>query len=157
MTQIQVRRGAASGENSWSSLDPNLAAGEIGFEIDTNRIKVGKDALWSATDYLRMGGTLTFNATNFELSAGTGYDGTIDVDVNIKAGNTIVAGSANKLETARKINGTPFDGQTAVVTGSAIYGTTVDADAGVFTNVYVTPLSAPPVAPVTGDVWIAWA
>ena len=36
--QFQLRRGIAS---EWTSVNPILAAGEIGVETDTNRIKIG--------------------------------------------------------------------------------------------------------------------
>ena len=49
-TQIQVRRGTAS---SWTSTNPTLAAGEIGFETDTGKIKVGTgSSTWSALNYI---------------------------------------------------------------------------------------------------------
>ena len=35
---IQVRRGTAS---QWTTANPTLAAGEIGFETDTNQFKIG--------------------------------------------------------------------------------------------------------------------
>jgi len=37
-TRMQQRRGTAS---TWTSANPILAAGEIGFEIDTNKFKIG--------------------------------------------------------------------------------------------------------------------
>ena len=156
MPQIQVRRGLASGEGSWNSVNPTLASGEIGFETDTNRLKVGADAAWNSTDYLRMGGTLTFNSDHFELSTGEGYDGTTSTALSVKSSNTIVAGSASALATARKINGTNFDGSAAIVAGTVIYGKTADA-AGTFTKMYASSLAnGAPTSPGVGDVWIAW-
>jgi cytoskeletal protein CcmA (bactofilin family) len=48
-TRMQQRRGTAS---QWTSADPILAAGEIGFEIDTNKFKIG-DGInhWDDLDY----------------------------------------------------------------------------------------------------------
>lgn len=48
-TPIQVRRGTAS---AWTSANPTLLAGEIGFETDTAKFKIG-DGLtaWSALAY----------------------------------------------------------------------------------------------------------
>ena len=46
--QIQVRRGTAS---QWTSTIPNLAAGEIGFETDTNKFKIGTGVAWNSTAY----------------------------------------------------------------------------------------------------------
>ena len=48
--QIQVRRDTAA---NWTSNDPTLAAGEIGFETDTNKIKLGDGATaWTSLAYL---------------------------------------------------------------------------------------------------------
>jgi hypothetical protein len=49
MTQIQFRRGTAS---QWTTANPVLAAGELGFETDTKEFKIGDGAsLWSALAY----------------------------------------------------------------------------------------------------------
>ena len=48
-TQIQMRRGTAS---TWASTNPVLAAGEIGFESDTGRIKIGDGtSTWNGLSY----------------------------------------------------------------------------------------------------------
>lgn len=49
VTQIQIRRGTAA---QWTSTNPTLAAGEMGFESDTNKFKIGTgSAVWSALTY----------------------------------------------------------------------------------------------------------
>jgi hypothetical protein len=48
-TRMQQRRGTAQ---QWTAANPTLAAGEIGFETDNNRFKIGDGATaWSALDY----------------------------------------------------------------------------------------------------------
>ena len=48
--RIQVRRGTAA---DWNSIDPKLAAGELGFETDTLKIKIGDgDTVWTLLDYI---------------------------------------------------------------------------------------------------------
>lgn len=50
-TRLQIRRGTA---NSWTTTDPNvvLSAGEIGYETDTGRIKIGDGSTtWNSLDY----------------------------------------------------------------------------------------------------------
>lgn len=48
-TKIQVRRGTAS---EWTSSDPTLSAGEIGFETDTGLFKIGDGTIaWTALGY----------------------------------------------------------------------------------------------------------
>ncbi len=64
VTQIQVRRGTAS---QWTSTNPTLAAGEFGFETDTNKIKCGTGATaWTSLPYLNNDGDIT------GVTAGTG-------------------------------------------------------------------------------------
>jgi hypothetical protein len=54
-TQIQVRRGTAA---SWTSTNPTLAAGEIGFETDTGKYKIGTGSdTWNALSYNLNGAT----------------------------------------------------------------------------------------------------
>jgi hypothetical protein len=48
-TRMQQRRGTAA---QWTSSNPTLEAGEIGFETDTNKFKIGDGTnLWSNLDY----------------------------------------------------------------------------------------------------------
>jgi hypothetical protein len=48
-TLIQVRRDTAT---NWSTVDPVLASGEMGYETDTNKIKVGDGSTsWSSLSY----------------------------------------------------------------------------------------------------------
>jgi hypothetical protein len=46
---IQVRRDTAA---DWTSVNPTLAAGEIGFETDTNKFKFGTGSTaWTSLPY----------------------------------------------------------------------------------------------------------
>jgi hypothetical protein len=48
-TKIQIRRGIAS---SWTSANPVLSSGEIGFETDTNKVKIGNGSTdWNSLSY----------------------------------------------------------------------------------------------------------
>lgn len=48
-TKFQVRRGSAS---AWSGANPILSSGEIGFETDTNKLKIGDGtSTWSSLNY----------------------------------------------------------------------------------------------------------
>lgn len=50
IAQIQVRRDTAA---NWTSAAPTLAAGEIGFETDTSKLKIGDGStVWASLDYL---------------------------------------------------------------------------------------------------------
>lgn len=60
MAVLQFKRGSSS---SWVSLNPVLAAGEPGFETDTNKLKVGNGSLsWNSLPYL-VSGALRFRGT----------------------------------------------------------------------------------------------
>ena len=48
-TVIQLRTSAAA---TWTSVNPTLAVGEVGFESDTNKLKIGNGtSAWTALDY----------------------------------------------------------------------------------------------------------
>jgi hypothetical protein len=50
--RIQVRRGTSE---QWEDIDPTLAAGEMGVETDTNKIKVGTgNTVWTSLPYLNI-------------------------------------------------------------------------------------------------------
>jgi hypothetical protein len=53
---IQVRRGAATGAGSWTTVNPVLASGELGFESDTRKLKIGDGATaWTSLGYIGVG------------------------------------------------------------------------------------------------------
>lgn len=65
-TVIQVKRGTAS---SWTSANTVLAAGEIGFETDTRKFKVGDGSTaWSSLSYAGMSPSSTDTLTNKTIS-----------------------------------------------------------------------------------------
>lgn len=73
-TAIQVRRGTAS---SWTSTNPTLAAGEIGFETDTSKFKIGTGSTaWNSLNYFvqdpvtTKGDLYTFSTTDARLAVG---------------------------------------------------------------------------------------
>jgi hypothetical protein len=74
-TQIQTRRGTAA---SWTSTNPTLAAGEIGFESDTNKFKIGTGSTaWASLAYASnvsplttKGDLYTYSTDNTRLAVG---------------------------------------------------------------------------------------
>lgn len=53
-TQIQLRRDTAA---NWTSNNPTLAEGELGFELDTNKFKIGNGTdNWNTLSYFSSGG-----------------------------------------------------------------------------------------------------
>jgi hypothetical protein len=78
--RIQVRRGTAA---EWTSKNPLLAIGEIGFETDTNKVKIGTGTdLWTVLDYLTAeggGGSGITDGDKGDITvSGSGANWTID-------------------------------------------------------------------------------
>jgi len=68
-TTIQVRRDTAA---NWTSTNPTLAAGEIGFESDTNKIKIGNgSSTWTALNYASGAGLTASDTAPASPSVGT--------------------------------------------------------------------------------------
>jgi len=78
--QIQIRRDTAA---NWTSADPTLAQGEIGFETDTSFMKIGDGSTaWTSLSYFPQGGNLLHK-----------YDGTTAPTVNEDSGDGYGVGS----------------------------------------------------------------
>jgi hypothetical protein len=53
-TRIQLRRDTAA---NWTTNNPTLASGEVGFETDTNTFKIGNGSdSWTELNYFAIGG-----------------------------------------------------------------------------------------------------
>lgn len=92
-TRMQQRRGTAA---EWTSADPVLAAGEIGYETDTGRFKFGDGATaWSSIDYFSSAGDLIDGApaaldTLNELAAALNDDENFAATVTTALGNRVL-------------------------------------------------------------------
>jgi hypothetical protein len=97
--QIQLRRDTAA---NWTSVNPTLAQGEIGFETDTIKLKIGDGTTaWNSLTYFGGGGATVFTDLTDVPNSYTGCGGCI-VAVNgaetglefIAAGGSMVYPSA---------------------------------------------------------------
>ena len=87
---MQQRRGTAA---QWTSANPILAAGEIGFETDTGKFKMGNgSSAWSALSYFA-------DSSDFDTTA---IESTIDSKV-ATAVNNLVAGAPAALNTLNEL------------------------------------------------------
>lgn len=87
VTTIQIRRGTAA---EWTSANPVLAAGELGFEIDTKKLKGGDGVTsWSSLPYLTGGGGGggTWGTITGTLSAQTDLQSALDAKVSTSSLN----------------------------------------------------------------------
>lgn len=108
-TQIQVRRDAAA---TWTSVNPTLASGEIGFETDTGKVKVGDGTTaWASLAYL----------------AGEG-GGLTDGDY----GDVVVSSSGTVLSVERVLHS---NGSNSAVTNSVVLGSNGGTAGGSYSSV----------------------
>jgi len=78
-TRMQQRRGTAA---QWTSANPVLAAGEIGFETDTNKFKVGNGSTaWTSLTYF-VDGSIAFDSAEVTAAINTAIDAVIDAAPN---------------------------------------------------------------------------
>ena len=86
-TKVQVRRDNAS---TWTTQNPTLAAGEIGFETDTLKFKIGNGSTaWTSLGYQAAvfnGGTIT-NALTVSNTSGIDTTGNVTGNVIISTNN----------------------------------------------------------------------
>jgi hypothetical protein len=152
VTQIQIRRGTAS---QWTSTNPILAAGEFGFETDTNKLKCGNGSTaWNSLTYINNDGDIT------GVTAGTGISGggtsgtvTVSIDTSVTADLSTAQTLTNKTLTTPTLNdpkiNLTFDPQTGTT-----YTTVLNDNGQVITmnNASANTLSIPTNASVAYPV-----
>ena len=107
--RIQLRRGSAQ---EWSNVNPTLAIGELGIEIDTGRIKIGDGVTaWNSLKYERPLESIT-NTPNTMVQR--------DADGNFQAG-LITASLLGNASTATRLANTRQIALTGDVTASATF------------------------------------
>lgn len=126
ISRFQFRRANAA---SWNSVNPTLAAGELGYELDTKKFKIGDGTTaWNSLDYASSGGgggingasaPLTYDSEEqtVALSYGTGLTtsaGTLTADFGTVSGK-VVQGDDSRLSDAR----TPTAHKTTHATGGS--------------------------------------
>jgi hypothetical protein len=119
---IQLRRDTAA---NWTSTNPTLAAGEMGFETDTGKLKVGTGSTaWTsllyATDASEITGTV-IDGTTSTGATGVGYMG-LPQNATTTGSYTIVAADAGKhiYSTATRTVTIPANSSVAMPIGATI-------------------------------------
>lgn len=109
---IQVRRDTAA---NWTSVNPTLAQGEIGFESDTRQLKIGNGtSAWNNLAYAVAYTNIRFDQVGIGTAAVSGWDLVIAdslvqrrVTVTASSGTfTLDVQAANEFVTNAAINGT---------------------------------------------------
>lgn len=107
--RIQLRRGSAQ---EWSNVNPTLAIGELGIEIDTGRIKIGDGVTsWNSLKYERPLESIT-NTPNTLVQR--------DADGNFQAG-TMTGSLIGNAATATRLANTRQIALTGDITASATF------------------------------------
>ena len=144
-TQIQVRRSTAA---TWTSTNPTLAAGEIGFETDTGKFKIGTgSSTWTALSYNLNGGTAnaiplstvttkgdiiaaTASSTVSRLGVGTNNqvltaDSTTATGIKWAAVSASPTSGQSRVNTQQSTSSTTYTGLTTAQTVTITTGTKV--------------------------------
>jgi hypothetical protein len=145
VTQIQVRRGTAS---QWTSTNPTLAAGEWGYETDTNKVKIGNGSTaWNSLGYQGAGDIEGVTAGTGISGGGTSGTVTVSIDTSVTADLTTTQTLTNKTLTDPKIN-LAFDAETASYTAVLANNSQVVTMDNASANTFSIPTNASVAFPV---------
>jgi hypothetical protein len=138
-TRMQQRRGT---EQQWTNANPVLAAGEIGFETDTNRFKMGDgQTQWSDLTYFidesNLSGSLEDYIPLTDKGAPNGV-ATLDADgqIPVEQLNNIIDGADEALDTLRELSAAIGDNAGFIETFNALNTRveTIDTGLGTLTD-----------------------
>ena len=145
MSKIQLRRDTAA---NWTSANPTLSSGELGYETDTGKFKIGNAAgtAWTSLSYAAVTayGDLSGTPSAYTLpTATTSVLGGVKVDgttVTIASGIISASASSYTLPTAT----------TSVLGGVKVDGTSITISSGVISSTYSYTLPAASVSVLGG-------
>ena len=137
MSKIQLRRDTAA---NWTSANPTLSSGELGYETDTGKFKIGNAAgtAWTSLSYAAVTayGDLSGTPSAYTLpTATTSVLGGVKVDgttVTIASGVISASASSYTLPTAT----------TSVLGGVKVDGSSITISSGVISSTYSYTLPA---------------
>lgn len=126
---IQIRRDTAA---NWTSVNPVLAQGEIGFETNTNKMKYGDGSTaWTSLTYFSGGSGITRSVINIVVNTAAGSSAVTDYDYNCTGALTLTLptaiGNTNQYSVTR-ISGLTTIGTTAAQTINGSSTATIPID-----------------------------
>ena len=124
-TVIQVKRGTAA---AWTSANTVLTAGEIGFESDTKKMKVGDGSTaWTSLAYTATDGDITAVVAGTGLSGGsTSGSATLAIDTSVVVDKTTAQTLTNKTLTTPIISSISNTGTLTLPTSTGTIALTSD-------------------------------
>lgn len=123
---IQLKRGTAA---AWTSANTVLSSGELGFETDTKKIKVGDGTTaWTSLAYIATDGDITAVVAGTGLSGGsTSGSATLAIDTSVVVDKTTAQTLTNKTLTSPVLT-TPSI-STMTTTGDILYASAANTPA----------------------------
>jgi hypothetical protein len=123
---IQLKRGTAA---AWTSANTVLSAGEMGFETDTKKMKVGDGTTaWNSLSYTVTDGDITAVVAGTGLSGGsTSGSATLAIDTSVVVDKTTAQTLTNKTLTSPVLT-TPSI-STMTTTGDILYASAANTPA----------------------------
>lgn len=92
---IQIRRDTAA---NWTSVNPTMATGEIGFETDTKKLKVGDGSTaWTSVGYYTLGAAGYVQLDSAPTFTGTVTAPTVNASTALQIGGVAVAPTVTEL------------------------------------------------------------
>ena len=147
-TKIQLRRDSSA---DWTTINPVLSEGEVGFETNTGKFKIGNgSSTWSALDYFLDSSDLSTYLTISSASSTYLTQASASTTYQPKVAN-ISDTEIGYLDGTTSLIQTQIDSKLNKVDGSV---TTATASASVVRNITLSTSS--PTGGNDGDVWMVY-
>jgi hypothetical protein len=136
-TKIQIRRGLAA---TWVSSNPILSSGELGFETDTSKLKVGNGSTaWNSLAYFYDQSALSQSSASATYILQTSQQGIIN-SASAAAVTAVLDGAPGALDTLNELAAALNDDSSFATTIANSLGTKLDISSA--SSTYLTKANA---------------